>query len=427
MIQFRYQLNERLPFKQLVLFSLQWFLATIPMVVILGKVGAVFHYPESPALQLFYMQKLFFITGISMFAQLIWGHRLPIIAGPASVLLIGVVANAHAVEESTVYCSIAIGGALLVLLSVSGLLAQVARLFTPRIIGVVLLLIAFTLLPTVVNLVTAGQAPLFPQLVFASILFTGMLTGLRYLPEALRSTIIIWALVCGSLVYHLWFMPPAPQVTAAALSTVEWRLLPGSFSFDPVVMLSFVFCFLALLINELGSIQTTVGLVSQNDGEHRTRKGVLVTGLGNLLAGIIGAVGPVSYSLSTGIILASGCASRYPLIPAAAALAVLSFFPVVIQCFSFIPPVVVGTLLFYMMCSQVAGGLGILAPDMASFRFNTGLIIGVPVMLGTVVAFMPASVALTIPAMLRPLLMNGFVVGVAAALIMEHILLRERE
>ena len=80
-----------------------------------------------------------------------------------------------------------------------------------------------------------------------------------------------------------------------------------------------------------------------------------------------------------------------------------------------------------MMCSQVAGGLGILAPDMASFRFNTGLIIGVPVMLGTVVAFMPASVALTIPAMLRPLLMNGFVVGVAAALIMEHILLRERE
>lgn len=427
MIQFRYQLNERLPFKQLVLFSLQWFLATIPMVVILGKVGAVFHYPQSPALQLFYMQKLFFITGLAMFAQLIWGHRLPIIAGPASVLLIGVVANAHAVEEATVYCSIAIGGALLVLLSVSGLLARVARLFTPRIIGVVLLLIAFTLLPTVVNLVTAGQAPLFPQLVFAGILFAGMLAGLRYLPEALRSTIIIWALVCGSLVYHLWFMPPVPQVTVAALSAVEWRLLAGSFSFDPVVMLSFVFCFLALLINELGSIQTTVGLVSQNDGERRTRKGVLVTGLGNLLAGIIGAVGPVSYSLSTGIILASGCASRYPLIPAAAALAVLSFFPVVIQCFSFIPPVVVGTLLFYMMCSQVAGGLGILAPDMASFRFNTGLIIGVPVMLGTVVAFMPASVALTIPAMLRPLLMNGFVVGVAAALIMEHILLRERE
>lgn len=427
MIQFRYQVNERLPFKQLILFSLQWFLAAIPMVIILGKVGAVFHYPQSPELQLLYLQKMFFITGIALFAQLIWGHRLPIIAGPASVLLIGIVANAHAVEEATVYCSIAIGGALLVLLSASGLLARVARLFTPRIIGVVLLLIAFTLLPTVVNLVTAGEAPLFPQLVFASMLFASMLAGLRYLPEALRSTIIIWSLVCGSLVYHLWFVPPAPQVTAAASSAVEWRLLPDRFSFDPVVMLSFVFCFLALLINELGSIQTTVGLVSQNDGERRTRKGVLITGLGNLIAGIIGVVGPVSYSLSTGVILASGCASRYPLIPAAAALAVLGFLPVVIQSFSFIPSVVVGTLLFYMMCSQVAGGLGILAPDMASFRFNTGLIIGVPVMLGTVVAFMPASVALTIPAMIRPLLMNGFVVGVAAALIMEHILLKERE
>jgi len=426
MIQFRYQINEDMPARQLILFGLQWFLATIPMVIILGKVGGAFHYPQSPELQLIYLQKIFFITGISMFVQLIWGHRLPIITGPASVLLIGIVANAHAVAETAVYNSIAVGGLLLVLLAATGLLAIVGRLFTPRIIGVVLLLIAFTLLPTVVNLVTAGKDQVFAQLVFAGVLFASMLIGQRYLPEALRSTIIIWALFLGSFIYHLCFFTPDLQTPITVTTATEWRLFPETFAIDPVVMLSFVFCFLALLINELGSIQTTVSLVSQADGLQRTKRGVLVTGLGNLLAGIVGVVGPVSYSLSTGVIIASGCASRYPLILAAVALGILGFLPFVIQAFSFIPSVVVGTLLFYMLCSQVAGGLGVLASDMASFRFNTGMIIGVPVMLGTVVAFLPSHVAEAIPAMVRPLLMNGFVVGVAAALAMEHALLREK-
>lgn len=427
MMQFRYEVNERLPIRQLSLFGLQWFLAAIPMVIILGKVGAAFHYPQSPELQLLYLQKMFFVTGISMIAQLLWGHRLPLIVGPASVLLIGIVANAHAVQEQVVYCSIAIGGALLALLAITGLLARVSRLFTPRIIGVVLLLIAFTLLPTVVNLVTAGDEHPFEQLVLATLLLAAMLAGQRYLPEVLRTTVIIWGLVLGSLVYHFWFLPSLPKTAVMAFPAAEWKLFPLSFAFDPAVMISFVFCFLALLINELGSIQTTASLVSLADGDRRTKRGVFVTGVGNVLAGMVGVVGPVSYSLSTGVILASGCASRYPLIPAAAALTILGFLPVVIQAFSYIPPVVIGTLLFYMLSSQVAGSFGILAPDMASFRFETGLIIGVPVMLGTVVAFLPSHVVPSIPSLLRPLLTNGFVVGVTVALMMEHVLLRDKK
>jgi len=43
-----------------------------------------------------------------------------------------------------------------------------------------------------------------------------------------------------------------------------------------------------------------------------------------------------------------------------------------------------------------------------------------PILLGTVVAFLPPDVLHTFPAVLRPVVGNGFVVGVAAALILEH-------
>jgi uracil permease len=52
---------------------------------------------------------------------------------------------------------------------------------------------------------------------------------------------------------------------------------------------------------------------------------------------------------------------------------------------------------------------------------ETGLLIGFSLMLGTMVAFLPASVTAGIPALVRPLLTNGFVVGVSAALILEHL------
>jgi len=233
MMQFRYEVNERLPIRQLSLFGLQWFLAAIPMVIILGKVGAAFHYPQSPELQLLYLQKMFFVTGISMIAQLFWGHRLPLIVGPASVLLIGIIANAHAVQEQVVYCSIAIGGALLALLAITGLLARVSRLFTPRIIGVVLLLIAFTLLPTVVNLVTAGDEHPFEQLVLATLLLAACLL----LPDNTGSPTFVFKSRSDAGMYRT-YLPSLTIVTptsAAIISLINGATLQNiSISSDPL-------------------------------------------------------------------------------------------------------------------------------------------------------------------------------------------------
>jgi xanthine/uracil permease len=420
-LEFKYRLDERPPLTELVLFSLQWFLVVVPYIIILGTIAVGIHYSESAALQLQYLQKVFFVTGITMLVQVLRGHRLPLIVGPAAVLLSGLMASQGEPTGSAAYFSIIVCGILLAGLSSLKLLRRISDLFTPRVVGVVLLLIAFTMLPAILNLILAGAGNPFGQLVFSFTMIMVLMAGQRLLPDALKSTIVIWALILGSLAYYglaAGVFPRAPVLSQAA---AEGGLLAANLSFDPVVVISFLFCFFALTANDLGSIQSTANLLAVRDVEKRTNAGLVVTGLGNILAGCLGVIGPVNYSFSSGVIIASGCASRFPLAAAALGMIVLAFTPGIISVFSYIPAVVTGSLLFYTMCSQVSGGLLMLGKSFETSGMETGLLIGFSLMLGTMVAFLPASVTAGIPALVRPLLTNGFVVGVSAALILEHL------
>jgi xanthine/uracil permease len=420
-LEFKYRLDERPPLTELVLFSLQWFLVVVPYIIILGTIAAGIHYSESAALQLQYLQKVFFVTGITMLVQVLRGHRLPLIVGPAAVLLSGLMASQGEPTGSAAYFSIIVCGILLAGLSSLKLLRRISDLFTPRVVGVVLLLIAFTMLPAILNLILAGAGNPFGRLVFSFTMIMVLMAGQRLLPDALKSTIVIWALILGSLAYYglaAGVLPRAPVLSQAA---AEGGLLAANLSFDPVVVISFLFCFFALTANDLGSIQSTANLLAVRDVEQRTNAGLVVTGLGNILAGCLGVIGPVNYSFSSGVIIASGCASRFPLAAAALGMIVLAFTPGIISVFSYIPAVVTGSLLFYTMCSQVSGGLLMLGKSFETSGMETGLLIGFSLMLGTMVAFLPASVTAGIPALVRPLLTNGFVVGVSAALILEHL------
>jgi xanthine/uracil permease len=57
--------------------------------------------------------------------------------------------------------------------------------------------------------------------------------------------------------------------------------------------------------------------------------------------------------------------------------------------------------------------------------FEDCLIIAFPVLLGTLIAFLPSNIIETIPSMIRPVLGSGFVVGVLMAIIMEHLIFRK--
>ena len=114
----KYGLNDKPGTFPMLMYGLQWWIVSIPCVVIMGIIVAQLHYSETGG-QIFYMQKLFGVMGIAMTAQVLWGHRLPVIIGPASVLLIGILA-AISVGTNAIYTSILICGALIAVLAFGG-------------------------------------------------------------------------------------------------------------------------------------------------------------------------------------------------------------------------------------------------------------------------------------------------------------------
>lgn len=419
-MKFKYNLDDKLAPFPLMMYGLQWFLVSIPMVLIIGAV--VSHIQGfNAADQTLYTQKLMAIMGIGLTAQVLWGHKLPIVIGPASVLLIGILASGtDSITE--IYTSIIIGGVFLLVLYLSKLLSKLQFIFTTRIIVVIMALIAFTLAPVILDLIFANGEGVFSLLFAIATVFLMTLAN-KMLKGVWNSTVVLLALLIGTGVYFLFYgLPPATDaLTVEAVNPVF--VLP--FKFNGAIILSFLFCYIALLVNELGSVQSVGQALKADNMDKRSDRAVGIAGALNILSGSIGVIGAVDYSMSLGLINATGCASRRALIPAGVALFACAFLPDVLALFTYIPEVVMGSIMIYLMSSQLSASFQMVATNDIVKNFNHGVIIGLPLMIALLISFMPDEMSAQIPSLIRPILGNGFVMGVIGVLILEHGIFRE--
>jgi xanthine/uracil permease len=427
-MRFDYGIDQRVPLARSVLFGIQWAALLVPSIIILGIVACNVHSLDAPG-QISYLQKLFLVSGIALFCQIFWGHRLPLIPGPSAVLLIGVVAWQGA-GQNAIYTSVMVGGLFISLLALSGLFKYLRRLFTINIITVVLLLIAFTLAPTIMGLIIDGQTgtrslvniSFALGLILIMFLFYGFLKGIW------KATLIIWAVIVGAAIYYILF-----PFDLKSIAPFEGNQVGGMFhlifplSLHPGLMLSFIVCFLALSINDLGSMQAVNELLETKYPDKRISRGVFITGVANVFSGIFGVIGPVNYSMSPGIIMSSRCASRFSLIPTACISLLLAFMPLVVGILIKAPSTVIGALMTYLMGAQVASGLVLAAKDRpGGLQYEDALVIGASTLLGVIAVFLPDQTIQALHPSLKPLLGNGLVVGVISAIILEHVVLRKR-
>lgn len=424
-MKLKYGLDNQPPIKENLVYGLQWLAVTIPAVIIIGKILGVMQ--GTVEAELLYMQKLFAVMAVSLLLQIGWGHRLPLVIGPATVLLIGILASQTS-SLAAIYSSIMVCGLLLTLLAASGLFAFLRQLFTPRVVAVILLLVAFTMLPTILQLIigSSGEISSNKHLGFALVFILLMFTGQRLLTGLWKSTLILWAMIFGSLAYFL-INPTWTQGTNSDSLPILggfFHQLTTSIVIDPGILIAFLLCFLGLSINDLGSIQAVGSVLQADEMPKRITRGITSTGLSNALAGFMGVIGPLNFSFSPGVIASTGCAARSTLIPAGIAMLILAFLPRVLFYLTFIPGVVIGCILLFIMCTQIAAGLTTAFTAMEQPYFDYALLIGLPILIGIIVAFLPAEVTASFPTKLRPILANGFVMGVMVSLLLEHVIFR---
>ncbi|MBQ2034153.1 MAG: xanthine permease, partial [Alistipes sp.] len=76
-MKLKYGIDDRPKTGDLILYSLQWFVLAIAVVI-----TSIFIATGSPAERVLYSQKVFALMGAATIVQSLWGHRMPIVVGP---------------------------------------------------------------------------------------------------------------------------------------------------------------------------------------------------------------------------------------------------------------------------------------------------------------------------------------------------------
>lgn len=409
-----YTLNERLPLGKLLLYGFQWLAICIPIVI-----TTTFIAPEGMAV--LYTQKLFAIMGVTMLLQIFFGHGLPLVSGPAAALLMCVIAvSGQGKSYNEIYPSIIVGAAIISIIAASGLLKHAVRLFTPRIIVSILILISFVTLKPAISLMYNGADSNFVT-VFSIVAITVMAFINSKAHGVWKNTVVLWSLIISTVIYYL--VEGAPR--AVPKDSCESFLLIGSMRFDVGLVISFVLCSLAILVNDVGSIQSLGECIEAGGMKRRLTRGVFFTGIMDCISSLTGVLGPVNFSLSPGVVASMSCSSKYPLALAALLMIILSFFPDAVACMLLIPDPVMGIMLLYLMGTQVAAGFNLLQTSKAASSFQDGMVMALPICLCIVLTYAPAQAISAIPEMIRPIVGNGFVMGIIFIIMLEHIFLRK--
>lgn len=421
-MKLKYTLEEKPPFAHTLLYGLQWLLIAIPNVLTVSILAKLQFGDENIQMQTSYLQSVYFVYGLTMLVQAIWGHRMPLVVGSAAVLLVGILSAFSSASFNAIYTSIAIGGAVLLMLSLSGLLKKITRIFTPRVIVVILGLIAMTLAPVIISLIFEPGKEFFGFMFFIiGIIVTFVIE--RFMKGVCKSLTVMIITIGGTVAYYLFNQ--LPEVAAVSHTTDISKIFIKP-EFDLSVTIAFLVCFFALLINELGSIEALRVLIGAEENG-RIRRGCAVTGAGNILAGMMGIIGPVDYSISPGIVSSTKCASRITILPCAVGLIICSFLPSGVVWLTQLPNMVIGLVLTYVVVLQFASAFGMIAEKKIIANFSHSLTIALPLTVALIVAFLPDAVEADLPLALRPILTNGFVIGVLLVVFLEHIVFSQKK
>ncbi len=423
---YHYDIDDRPPLLYGVLYGFQWAFITFPSVIIAASICE-----DALGLSLAggirFLQLTLLTTGLFTFIQTLWGHRYPLLEGPSTAVLLTFMLVApyglSAIQGGTI-----IGAALLLITVFSNQLERVIRLFTPNVVGVILMLIAFGLMPALVKLLTGvndahphGEA-LTMMIGLALVLF---IATLSYRLKGFWKTIsILLGMIVGSLIFV--FLGRLNWQGLAAASWVSFSV--GRVASIPTfywpAAIAFACAYLAVIVNSLGSLQGIAAITDKGRLGASTRRGILFNGIAGISCGLLGVAGTVSYSMSPGVVLVNRVASRFTVAYCGIILLMAAFFPKVAALLALVPGPVVGAALCVALGGQIGAGISIVASKGVTYRDY--FVVGLPLLLGTLAGLFPRSLFDTLPGFSQVFVGNSLIVGIATVMLLEHILWREK-
>lgn len=388
----------------------------------------------SPAETSDFVQRTMFVLGISGLLQALIGHRLPINEGPAG-LWWGVFAI-YAGFAGTIYSSstealqslqggMLVSGVIFIILAGFGLLQKLAGLFTPTITFVYLLLLILQLsgsfMRGMLGLPNDTGTVILPVMGGSLVTLLAAYYFSMHRLGWVRQYSVIISLLFGWLLFIMIGQTPAIPSSGGI-----WFQLPALFVFGPPIfdlgtVVTAAFITLLLTANMIASIRVmeeVVKLVTGSEKNSSYRAAGVVTGVNQMLAGSLSAIGSVPISGSAGFVAQTKIASIAPFIGGSVLVIVLSVCPPAMNILASLPAPVGYAVTFVIFSRMV--GLAFSELDKEKNIERSRLVAGVSLLAGVGVMFVPAEAYRDLPVVMTSLFNNGLIFGTLIAILVEQ-------
>jgi xanthine/uracil permease len=418
-----YNLDDHPPIRYALLYGFQWAMIMFPGLIIAASLG-VGAFPVGALDKVYFLQMTLLTSGLFTWLQTLWGHRYPLLEGPSTALMLVFILVAP-LGLPTIQGGMILGAVLLILTVLSGQLEKVTAFFTPNVIGVILMLVSLGLIRPLIGFLTGGSTT-DGGVFLISLFLVLLIASLSHWLQGFWKTVsLLLGMFLGSLLFFLLGRLSLHELAGSPWLSLSLLKLPSAPGFHWQPVMAFACAYLAVMVNSLGSLQGIAVITDQQRLKASIRRGLLFNGLAGVCCGIFGVVGTVSFSMSPGVVLVLRVASRYAVGYCGLFLFAAAFFPKLAALLSLVPAPVVGAALCVGLGGQIGIGISTVASQPLTSRDY--FVVGVPLLVGTLVGFLPQTLFASLPGSLQIFVGNSLIVGIALVLLLEHVLLRRRD
>lgn len=412
--------------------TVQWFVFLLASAVALPIViGSIFelNFVETAGL----MQRTFFVVGLTSFLQGVFGHRLPIMEGPAGlwISIFAVMAysgaeagNTYKETLQTLEATMILTGGFLVLFGLFRLSHKLLFVFTPLVTGSFLFLLTVQLSGTFLSGMLGIQQEMNKiQLSEAAIAFITffLVLGLSVFTRGwLKSYAVLIGIGIGWILFEQFIASAENQAETTVFQAPEWLAWgPPDFEWS-LLPLAFITAVI-LLSNVVASVvavsQSIHGKPSYTYSQ--LNRGSSFLGVTHGLSAMFSSIANVPLASSSGFIQLTGQNRKRPFLYASLLLMGVAFFPSLVTFISGIPAPVANAALLATFVQLMGLGLGNIVSEELNQRRST--ILCVSFLLGIGLMFMPSEVFKGLPGIAQNLASNGLLVGTTMVILLEQL------
>lgn len=412
-----------------MLASIQWAMFIVAGSIVAPlTIGFAYHLPLGEIGSL--LQRCLFVIGIGSFIQIVRGHKLPIVEGPAGLwwgvfLIFGNFASSLHINEYEILQSLEMGllisGLFLLILGFFHRIEKMKSIFTPMVTGTYLFLLMIQLSGPLIKGIL-GIDYLKPyidyKVALGSLLTLGItvLLGKSSYPKV-RSFSILYGMIFGWILFKILGI-----IKPLSIEFDQGFSAPSLFYWGPpkmdigIVIISIITALLLLsnLIASMEVVKRSLGDLSVLD---YNRAG-WVMGINQILAGIFSTLGFVPVTTSAGFIITTKIKEKLPFIIGSMIVVFISFFPPITLFFSSIPTPVGYAVTFLPFSNLIVMALREyekMKGEDERFIAAVSIIVGVGAM------FISSESLKYLPRFLAPLFNNGLMMGVITSMVLQEI------